>query len=257
MLEARALSKTYAVVPVLRGVSVTIRPGEIVGYLGPNGAGKSTTVRILAGLTTPSSGQVLFEGRDVADDPLAFRKRLGYVPEAADLYPFLTGHEYLMLAGRLRSLPEKSLRERATELLGLLGLRSARDVPLATYSKGMRQRTLLAAALLHNPDVLILDEPLSGLDVTTVLVMKSLMRKLAERGRTVLYCSHLLDVVERICTRVIVLHQGRVVADDAVESLRALQARPSLEAAFSSLIVDDDPDHVASGIIEVLDAPRG
>jgi ABC-2 type transport system ATP-binding protein len=254
MLEARDLSHTYSVVPVLRDVDLTVRRGEIVGYLGPNGAGKTTTVRILAGLLAPSRGQVLFEGHDVQDDPLAYRRRLGYVPETPDVYPFLTGHEYLTLVGRLRALPERLLRARVTDLLELLGLRPAQNVPLATYSKGMRQKVLIAAALLHNPDVLIFDEPLSGLDVTTVLVMKSLMRKLAERGRIIVYSSHLLDVVERLCARVVILHHGRIAADDSVANLRELMQRPSLEETFSALVIEEDTDSVADDILEVVDA---
>ena len=255
MLEARGLWQTYSVVPVLRDVSLTLQRGEIVGYLGPNGAGKTTTVRILTGLLTPSRGRVFFEGRDVNEDPLAYRRRLGYVPEAPEIYSFLTGHEYLMLVGRLRALPEKALRARVADLLELLGLRPAQSVPLATYSKGMRQKVLIAAALLHNPDVLILDEPLSGLDVTTVLVMKSLMRKLAERGRIVLYSSHVLDVVEKLCTRVVVLHRGRIAADASVGTLRDLLQRPSLEEAFSALVIEEDTDGIAEGILEVIGAP--
>jgi ABC-2 type transport system ATP-binding protein len=255
MLEARGLCHTYSIVPVLREVDLTIRPGEIVGYLGANGAGKTTTVRILTGLLAPSRGQVFFEGRDVDDDPLAYRSRLGYIPEAADIYPFLTGEEYLVLVGRLRALPERPLRARVASLLELLGLRAAQHVAVATYSKGMRQKLLIAAALLHNPDVLIFDEPLSGLDVTTVLTMKSLMRRLAEGGRMILYCSHLLDIVERLCTRVVVLHRGRVVADDSVANLRELMRRPSLEEAFSALVIEEDTDRTAAGILEAVDAP--
>jgi ABC-2 type transport system ATP-binding protein len=255
MLEARGLWQTYVVVPVLRDVSLTLKRGEIVGYLGPNGSGKTTTVRILTGLLAPSRGQVFFEGHDINEDPLAYRRRLGYVPEAPEIYPFLTGHEYLMLVGRLRALPERPLRARVADLLELLGLRPAQNVPLATYSKGMRQKVLIAAALLHNPDVLVFDEPLSGLDVATVLVMKSLMRKLAERGRIVLYSSHLLDIVERLCTRVVVLHRGRVAADASVRNLRALMQRPSLEEAFSALVIEEDTDVVADGILEVIGAP--
>ncbi len=255
MLEVRQLRKTYSVVPVLRDVTFALKPGEIVGYLGANGAGKTTTVQILVGLLEPSGGQVFFEGRDVREDALSFRRRLGYVPEASSLYPFLSGLEYLMLVGRLRCLAEAPLRRRATELLELFGLRAAANLPIAAYSKGMRQRTLLSAALLHNPDLLILDEPLSGLDVATVLIMKHLVRMLADRGRIVLYSSHLLDVVEKLCTRVIVLHDGRIVADDSVDNLRTLQQCSSLESAFASLVEDEDSHRIAEGILETVDAP--
>lgn len=235
---------------VLRDVSFSLRPGEITAYLGANGSGKTTTVKVLVGLLAPSRGRVLLDGRDVADDPVEYRRRLGYVPEAADVYSFLSGREYLQLVGRLRALPSARLDERIDELLALFGLAEHRYQELGSYSKGMRQKVLLAAALLHDPRILVLDEPLSGLDVSAVLTVKSLLRELAARGRTILYSTHLLEIAERLCTRVLILHGGSVVADDSVSNLRGLSQ--SLEDAFSDWVLEDDPERRATRILDLV-----
>jgi ABC-2 type transport system ATP-binding protein len=250
-LEGRGLTKRYASVAVVRGVGVVVRPGEVVGYLGPNGSGKTTTVRMLTGLTEPSDGTVQHDGRDIYSDLVAFRRRLGYVPEEAHLYPFLSGREYLELVGRLRELPFALLEKKIGSLLDLFGILSAADQPISDYSKGMRQKVLISAALLHDPDVLILDEPESGLDVTAVLVLRSLILELARRGKAVLYSSHIMESVERVCARVMVLHRGSVVADDSSANLRALMSRDSLEAVFAELVVQDNPARTASDIADV------
>jgi ABC-2 type transport system ATP-binding protein len=252
MLTLDHVAVRYSGRPVLRDVSFSIGPGEIVAYLGANGAGKTTTMRVVTGLATPDFGRVLFAGRDVAEDPLGYRRRLGYVPETAEVYPFLSGREYLVLAGRLRALPEGALQKRVDELLELLGLEAHRHQGLDSYSKGMRQKVLIGAALLHDPQVLILDEPLSGLDVTSVLVMKALLRELAGRGRTILYSTHHLEVAERLCERALILHDGRVVADDSVLNLRELRRRPSLEEIFSTWVLDDQPEATAARIARLV-----
>ena len=252
MLTLDHVAVRYSGRPVLRDVSFSIGSGEIVAYLGANGAGKTTTMRVVTGLAAPDFGRVLFDGRDVAEDPLGYRRRLGYVPETAEVYPFLSGREYLVLAGRLHALPEASLEKRVDELLELLGLESHRHQGLDSYSKGMRQKVLIGAALLHDPQVLILDEPLSGLDVTSVLVMKALLRELAGRGRTILYSTHHLEVAERLCERVLILHDGRVVADDSVENLRELRRRPSLEEIFATWVLDDQPEATAARIARLV-----
>ena len=250
-LDARGLVKRYASVAVVHGVDVTVRPGDVIGYLGPNGSGKTTTVRMLTGLTEPSDGHVVHDGRDIYADLVAFRRRLGYVPEEAHLYPFLSGREYLELVGRLRELPVALLDRKISSLLELFGILSAADQPISGYSKGMKQKVLISAALLHDPDLLILDEPESGLDVTAVLVLRSLLTELSKRGKAILYSSHIMESVERVCSRVMVLHRGRVVADDSSSHLRALMSRDSLEAVFAELVVQDDPDRTASDIADV------
>jgi ABC-2 type transport system ATP-binding protein len=250
-LRACRLSKRFSGVTVVRDVDFTVRPGEVVGYLGPNGSGKTTTLRMLAGLVDPSSGYAEFDDRDVRDDPIAFRRQLGYIPEEPFLYSFLSGREYLELIGRLRDLPDGLLTTKINAFLDLFGILGAADQTIASYSKGMRQKVLIAAALLHDPAVIMFDEPESGLDVTTTLVLRHLVRTLAHRGKTILYSSHLLEIVERVCSRVIVIHQGTVVADDSVDRLRILMSRSSLEAIFSQLAITQNPEQIAQDLADV------
>ena len=254
MLEIERLTKRYHRVAAVQDVSFSVRPGEILGYLGPNGAGKSTTVKILIGLLEPSDGRVLMDGRSVIEDLPAFQRRLGYVPEEPNLYPHLSGREYLQLAGRLRGIPRAALDAKIEGFLRLFSLWSDRDAPVTFYSKGMRQKILLSAALLHNPDVLILDEPMSGLDVGAALVFRELLQKLAAQGKTILFSSHVLEVVEKVCTRVVILSKGRVVADDSIDRLRELMQLPSLEDIFAELTEERDTAAAADQIIEVMQA---
>jgi ABC-2 type transport system ATP-binding protein len=200
MLEARNLTKYYGALPALRNASFTARPGQILGYLGPNGSGKSTTVRMLVGLVAPTSGDVLWNGSSIFDDLPAFRRQLGYVPEEPHLYTHLTAPEYLSLVGGLRDIGESRLAAKIDPLLELLGLADDRYATLAAFSKGMRQKVLIAAALLHDPAVIILDEPFSGLDVGAALMLRAVVRGLANAGRTVLLSSHVIEVVEQLCT---------------------------------------------------------
>ncbi len=252
MFEVRNLTKRYRRIPAVDDVSFTIRPGEVLGYLGPNGAGKSTTVKVLTGLIEATSGEVLFHGEDVRKDWPGFQRRLGYVPEEPHLYPQLTGREYLQLVGRLRGLRRVVLEQRMDEMLRLFSLWGDRHSPLSSYSKGMRQKILLSAALLHDPELLILDEPFSGLDVNTALVLRTLIRVLAEDGRMILYSSHVLEVVEKVCSSVVILRKGKIVACDRVERLRDLMDQPSLEGVFAQLTEQEDPGRIAGGILAAM-----
>jgi ABC-2 type transport system ATP-binding protein len=252
LLEARSLTKYYNHTLAVKNVSFTIRPGEILGYLGPNGAGKSTTVKMLTGLLDPSEGQIFYNGRTVYDDFTAFQRRIGYVPEEPHLYPHLTGREYLQLVGRLRGMPRRVLEPKMDEFLNLLGLWNDRHTPLASYSKGMRQKILLSAGLLHNPEILILDEPFSGLDVTSALVLRRLLRALADAGKMILYSSHVLEVVEKVCSQVLILRKGEVVAYDSIDRLRELMSQPSLEGVFAQLAQVADGEVLAGRILEVM-----
>jgi ABC-2 type transport system ATP-binding protein len=235
-------------------VSFTIRPGEILGYLGPNGAGKSTTVKMLTGLLEPTSGRVLFHGQDIRRDLKGFQRRLGYVPEEPHLYPHLSGREYLQLAGRLRGIPRRVLESKMDELLRLIGLWDDRHASLAGYSKGMRQKILLLASLLHDPELLILDEPFSGLDVNAAMILRSLLHSLAARQRMVLYSSHVLEVVEKVAHTVLILRKGRVVAHDSVARLREVMSESSLEGVFAQLTNPEDTDAIANRMLEVVAA---
>ena len=252
MLEVRHLFRSYRGIPAVEDVSFRIAPGEIVGFLGPNGAGKSTTVKIITGLLRANEGKVLFEGRDIRDDMVAFRKVLGYVPEEAHLYSYLSGLEYLQLVGRLRGLGESLIETKATGLLELLQLKSWQHTPISSYSKGMRQKVLIAAALLHDPKLLIFDEPLSGLDVASGRLFKDLLEMLAEQGKAVLYISHVLETVEQVCNRVIVIAGGKVLADAPPSELTTLMSLPNLESVFAQLVQQQDTRAAAQRIVEVM-----
>ena len=252
MLEARLLTKSYSGIPVVDRVSFIIRPGEILGYLGPNGAGKSTTVKMLTGLIEPTSGHIEYHGQDVRQNLKAFQRRIGYVPEEPHLYPHLGGREYLQLVGRLRGLPRRVLEPKMDELLRLVGLWEDRHSALASYSKGMRQKILLMAALLHDPELLILDEPFSGLDVNAAMMLRSILQSLAERKKMILYSSHVLEVVEKVCHTVLILRKGQVVAHDSVARLRELMSQSSLEGVFAQLTQAEDTDAIARRILDVV-----
>src|SRR6201996_7471514 len=254
MLELRDVHKRYSTIPVVQGVSFQARPGEITGYLGANGSGKSTTMKMILGLLAASSGEILFEGVPVLRNLVGYRSRVGYVPEEPHLYTHLSGLEYLEMAAQLRDLDLGPAARRIDELLHLLGLHGDRDAPISSYSKGMKQKILLAAALLHNPDLVLLDEPFSGLDVGSSLVLKSLMQELAARGKVILFSSHELETVERISSHVVILHKGKVVADDSIERLRTLMALPTLEDIFSQLAVEQDTAAISREIADLIRA---
>jgi ABC-2 type transport system ATP-binding protein len=252
MLEIQHVTKRYRNNPVVDDVSFNVPPGEVTGYLGPNGSGKSTTVKIITTLIEPTLGKVLLEGRDIREDPVAFKRRLGYVPEEAILYSYLSGLEYLQLMGCLRGLAPYVTDRRANDLLDLFSLRSYRHAPISAYSKGMKQRVLIAAALLHDPDVLILDEPLSGIDVTSAQLFRHLLNQLAAKGKTILYISHVLEVVEKVCANVVIIYKGRIRAADSVENLRELMNAPSLEEIFGQLVEQRDLEAVARDIVTAI-----
>ncbi len=254
LLEARNIVKCYTAVPAVNGVTFSMEPGEVLGCLGPNGSGKSTIVRVLTGLIQPTSGEVFSGGANIQENLVAYREQLGYVPEEPDLYPFLSGWEYLELVGTLRGLPRAALKEKIGDMLELFSLSPAKYVNIGTYSKGMRQRILLIAALLHDPALLILDEPLSGLDVTSALITKNLIKSLGERGKAVFYCSHVLEVVEKVCTRVMILRQGKVLAYAASAEIQERAGQSSLEDSFVHLVDERDAVRTAQDIIYVMEA---
>jgi len=253
-LEARNLVKCYTSVPAVSDVSFSLNSGEVLGCLGPNGSGKSTTVRMLIGLSEPTHGEVLFCDKSIQLNLVGYRKLLGYVPEEANLYPFLSGWEYLELVGTLRGMQTVMLAKRINTMLELFSLHASRHLAIGSYSKGMRQRILLIAALLHNPDLLVLDEPLSGLDVTSALIFKNLIKLLGERGKAVFYCSHVLEVVEKVCSHVMILRKGRVLAYGSASELQKVAGQPNLEHAFIHLVEDRDADQTACDIADVMEA---
>ena len=254
MLVARGLTMRYPSLLALNDVSFEIRPGEILGYLGPNGSGKSTTINIVVGLLAPTTGTVALFDDELNVNPEGYKRRIGYVPEEPHLYTHLTAPEYLTLVGRLRRMPRARLDEKVNELLRLFQLWDSRYTAMASFSKGMRQRVLLSAALMHGPDLLVLDERFSGLDVNAALLFRALLRLFAGDGRMILFSSHRLDVVEQICSRVVILSGGRAVAGDEVRRLREALAVPSLEEVFARVTAQEDYSQLAARILEVARA---
>jgi ABC-2 type transport system ATP-binding protein len=254
MLELRRVSKHYSGIPAVDDVSFAARPGEVTGYLGPNGSGKSTTMKMITGLIERTYGEILFEGKPIDADLISYKRRMGYVPEEPYLYNHLSGAEYLTMVAQLRDLPPRETSERIDGLLRLLSLFDDRHASISGYSKGMRQKILIAAALMHNPDLVLLDEPFSGLDVGSALVLRSLIQELARRGKVVLFSSHELDTVERVCSHVVILHRGKVVADDSIAALRSMTELPTLEEIFSQLAVEQDTDSIAQHFADLIHA---
>ena len=252
MLAAQGLYKFYGSVPAVQNVTFSLGASQVLGYLGPNGSGKSTTVKMLTGLLEPNDGQVTYRGQNIHTDLSAYRQRLGYVPEEANLYPYLSGQEYLEMVGTLRGMEERRKAARIDALLELFSLWGHRHVTLGSYSKGMRQRILLIAALMDNPDLLILDEPLSGLDVTSALIIKNLIQALSARGKSIFYCSHILEVVEKVCTHLIVLRKGQVIAHGTTADVRERLGTASLEGVFLQLVEEKDVARTAQEIAEVV-----
>ena len=237
MIRLRELTRYYGTKPAVLGLNLEIPTGQLVGLLGPNGAGKSTTVKMLTGMLEPTRGLAEVFGIDVARDPLAVKRIVGYVPESGAVFEMLTGWEYLDLVAALYQLPPDEAATRILRFAEFFDLTEAtlRGAQLATYSKGMRQKVVITAALLHNPRVVFFDEPLNGLDANAALRFKTLIATLAREGKTIVYCSHLLDIVERVCERIVIVHEGRLVADGSLAALQARTGEQSLERIFNRL----------------------
>ena len=236
MIRLRDLAKSYGNQPAVRGISLEIPNGQLVGLLGPNGAGKTTTIRMMTGMLAPTSGTAEIEGADVVKDPLAVKRAVGYVPESGAVFEALTGQEYLRFVASLYAIPEAEVDARIGRFAQFFELDPPTlRKPLSSYSKGMRQKVVITSALLHHPRVVLFDEPLNGLDANAALSFKTLITTLAREGKTIIYCSHILDVVERVCDRVVIIHQGRIVADGTARELEAQTGETSLERVFNRL----------------------
>ena len=253
MIQTEKLSKSYGSKTALIDLDLRVEAGEILGFLGPNGAGKSTTVKILTGLMPAGSGRAIVAGYDIAAQPLEVKKRIGYVPEQPALYDALTADEYLDVIGCLYHLDPAAAKTRREELLELFELSAVKHQRLKEFSKGMRQKVVIASALLHRPEVLILDEPLDGLDANTALVMKELLRKLAAQGKTIMFSSHILEVVERICTRIFIIDKGRYVTDGSAQKIRAETGSATLDEAFGKLTGVRDVGQVTADFLAALE----
>ena len=252
MIAVDCLTRRYGALVALQDLTFEARPGEVFGLLGPNGSGKSTTVKVLTGLLPPSSGTVSLDGVDIFSDLRRYKSQLGYVPEEPHLYSYLTGPEYLRLVGRLRGVPDPALDDKIDRFMQLLDVYDDRYQTLSSYSKGMRQKILIAAAVLHNPRMIVLDEPFSGLDVSAARVLKAFVRALADDGKIVIFSSHVLEVVEQVCSRVIILKDGRTVGHDSVERLRSTLQLPSLDAVFASLVREDRVDGRSRALVDAM-----
>ena len=253
MIDAHDLWRQYGTRVALHGLTLKVEAGEILGFLGPNGAGKSTTVKILTGMIKPDRGRAMVAGFDVALQPLEAKKRIGYVPESAALYESLSAREYLDLIASLHHLPPEATRPRIEELLDRFDLSQAIDQRLSEYSKGMKQKVLIVSALMHRPDVVFLDEPLTGLDASAALVVKELIRGLAAQGRTIFFCSHVLEVVERVCTRIVIINQGKTIADGTARDIAASAGAATLEEAFVALTGTRDAAQVTHDLLDALE----
>lgn len=252
-ISIKDLHKRFGAKTVLRGIHLEVFPGQVLGYIGPNGAGKSTTVKILCGLLSDYEGEVLVQGIDVRTNPLEAKRRIGYVPELAELYDVLTPAEFLHFMGDLYGMDHDVCERRMLRMLAAFGLQDNVHQRMDTFSKGMRQKVLLTSGLLHNPDILILDEPLSGLDANSVIIVKDLISKLAKEGKTIFYCSHMMDVVEKVSDRIILIDNGSIVADGSFEHLQQQQGNRSLEQIFAQLTSKNTLGQAADDLMRAFD----
>jgi ABC-2 type transport system ATP-binding protein len=253
VIETDRLSRDYGGRTVLHPLTLHVAPGEILGFLGPNGAGKSTTVKLLTGMIKPSGGAARVAGFDISKEPLEVKRRIGYVPESAALYESLTAREFLDVIASLYHQPPDTARQRIEELLDRFDLAAGKDQRLSEFSKGMKQKVLIASALMHRPDVVFLDEPLTGLDANAALVVKELIKSLAAQGRTIFFCSHVLEVVERVCSRIVIINAGRAIADGTPAAIAEAAGVRSLEAAFVAMTGTRDAAQISHELLDALE----
>ncbi|WP_425352540.1 ABC transporter ATP-binding protein [Alteribacter populi] len=252
IIEINGLTKQYGSKVILDKVDLTVYEGQIIGYIGPNGAGKSTTVKIMLGLVEDYFGEVKIFGRDIQSDKIEYKRRVGYVPENAEIYDNLTASEYLTFIGELYGIAPEDTEQKARKLMEIFGLEDVFHTKIATYSKGMRQKVLLISSLMHDPDLLFFDEPLSGLDANSVMIVKEILAQLARQGKTIFYSSHIMDVVEKISSRIILLAEGKVVADGSFEELKEQNTEGTLEEIFNQLTGFDEHKELAENFVSIV-----
>ncbi len=253
VLRIKDLEKHYGMKNVLKGIDLTVYRGQIIGYIGPNGAGKSTTIKILLGLEGDYYGKVEVFGEEVTEKNIDYKRRIGYVPEIAELYDNLTACEYLTFVGELYGMDIKRTDEKAQRLMKVFGLEEVYHARIASYSKGMRQKVLIISSLLHNPDLLFLDEPLSGLDANSVMVFKEILAILAAQGKTIFYSSHIMDVVEKISNRIILINDGKIVADGSFNELKEQNKEGTLEQIFNQLTGFNEYKGLAEEFVSIVE----
>lgn len=252
ILSIHGLKKSYGTNEVLQGIDLTVYPGQIIGYIGPNGAGKSTTIKILLGLEGDYSGNVEIFGEKISNHTVEYKRRIGYVPEMAELYDNLTACEYLTFIGELYGMDYKKVDQKSKVLMKIFGLEEVYYNRISSFSKGMRQKVLIISSLLHNPDLLFLDEPINGLDANSVMVFKEILAQLAARGKTIFYSSHIMDVVEKISNRIILINDGKIVADGSFEELREQNKEGTLEGIFNQLTGFNEYKVLAEEFVSVV-----
>jgi ABC-2 type transport system ATP-binding protein len=252
IITLKQLKKQYNGTYVLQGIDLSFEAGQIVGYIGPNGAGKSTTIKILTGILGEFEGEVTVLGMDVRKDPIAIKQQIGYIPEHAALYDVLTPMEYLLFVGRLYQMDDALTKKKALELLRLFELADKSDMRMNSFSKGMRQKVLLISGLIHNPQIIFLDEPLSGLDANAVILVKEILSQLKNAGKTIFYSSHIMDVVEKISDRIVIIVKGAVIADGTFEELQRAGAEGSLESIFTTLTGDQQHLSTAGEFVDIM-----
>jgi len=257
VIEIRNLTRRFGDLVAVDQITLSIPAGQICGYLGPNGAGKTTTVKMLTGMIQPTAGSASVAGYDVQKEDLEVKRRIGYVPESGALYQSLTPFEYLQFVGRLYGMKDEDIVRRIHEFSDFFGIRENIDQRMIEFSKGMKQKVVIASAMIHNPQVIFLDEPLNGLDANAALLLKKLLRNLADEGKTIFYCSHILEVVENLCDRVVILDKGRVVADGSVGELKEMTKRSSLEGVFSELTHAEDMGELAKAFSRSITGVEG
>jgi ABC-2 type transport system ATP-binding protein len=238
LLTIKGLSKTYrgSAVQAVDNIDIEARPGEIYGFLGPNGAGKTTTIRCVVGLVKPDSGAIIVDGIDALRDPLEAKRRIGFAPDTPELYEKLTGREYLSFIADVFQVPKAERDSRADEIMGMLNLRDSLDDLVQSFSHGMKQKLAVAAAVMHDPSLLILDEPMTGLDPRSSHEFKDFMRRHCDRGGAVFFSTHILEVAERLCDRIGIINRGKIVATGTLDELRQkAKGESSLEAIFLEL----------------------
>ncbi len=252
VIEIENLSMKYGNKEVLNNINLKVGKGEIIGYIGPNGAGKSTTVKIMLGLVSGYEGKVKILGKDIADGNVAYKQKIGYVPEVAEIYDNLSAEEYLTFIGGLYGLEYEEVDIKAKKLMKMFEIDNVYKSRMTSYSKGMRQKVLIISSLLHNPDILFFDEPLSGLDANSVIVVKEILKELANQGKTIFYSSHIMEVVEKISNRIILIKGGQIVADGSFESLKQRSREGSLEEIFNNLTGFNNHKEIAEQFVDII-----
>jgi ABC-2 type transport system ATP-binding protein len=257
IITLRGLKKSYdGKSYVLKGIDLDVAAGQVIGYIGPNGAGKTTTVKIMIGMLPQFSGEVKVFGLDIAKHAQDVKKRIGYVPETAALYETLTPNEYLHFLGQVYEIPEQEIQRRAGDMLSLFGLKEQANSRMNSFSKGMKQKVLIIASMFHDPDILFMDEPLSGLDANMMLIVKEILAQLAAEGKTIFYCSHVMDVVERVCHRIVIIDKGTIIADGTFDELQAMSKGESLERIFTQLTGASGQERIAQEFISAFEEKK-